>query len=87
MFGRSSAPRAAPPPPKSIIAKLAPLLIFFSIVGAAAYIGYQIYVALLGISDAAAKKLEDSNLSVSKDGLKVKVKEMHQEEYGDGMQR
>ncbi|KAA8566581.1 hypothetical protein EYC84_009128 [Monilinia fructicola] len=69
----------APPPPRSALSKLLPLLIFLVVVGAFAFIGYQVYLVTQQVSKSASDKMAAKNVSFTKDGVKVGVKEMKNE--------
>ena len=67
---------------------LLPLVILFTVVGGAAYFGYQIYLWSNDLADRGQKHMEKKNMSFTKEGgLKVGVKEMDAEEYADRTQR
>lgn len=66
--------------------KLLPLLLLIVVVAGAAYIGYHVYLALQQISFTATKKLQAKNVVVTKDGIKVGVKEVKNENYVDSTQ-
>ncbi|KAB8292988.1 hypothetical protein EYC80_007352 [Monilinia laxa] len=76
----------APPPPRSALSKLLPLLIFFVVVGAFAFIGYQVYLVTQQVSKSASDKMAAKNVSFTKDGVKVGVKQMKNESYVDKTQ-
>src|SRR5947208_3095103 len=76
-----------PPPPQSAISKVAPLLIFFALVGVIAVVLLQVAKTAGDIADKAGKKLEKKNVLVTKEGVKVGVKELRTENYVDRTQR
>ncbi|KAF2478054.1 uncharacterized protein BDR25DRAFT_299773 [Lindgomyces ingoldianus] len=69
------------------LGNLIPLVILFSFVGAAAYVGYQIYLWSNQLADRGVRKMEKKNVVFSKDGMKVGVKEVRTEDYADRTQR
>ncbi|TEY63929.1 hypothetical protein BOTCAL_0149g00130 [Botryotinia calthae] len=76
----------APPPPRSVLSKLFPLVIFLVILGAFAFVGYQVYLVTQQVSKSASDKMASKNVSFSKDGVKVGVKELKNENYVDRTQ-
>ncbi|TGO25200.1 hypothetical protein BPAE_0085g00200 [Botrytis paeoniae] len=76
----------APPPPRSALSKLLPLLIFLIILGAFAFVGYQVYLVTQQVSKSASDKMASKNVSFTKDGVKVGVKELKNESYVDRTQ-
>ncbi|PBP26096.1 hypothetical protein BUE80_DR002936 [Diplocarpon rosae] len=84
-WGRSSIPKPSPPP-KSALSKLLPLLILLIVLGGLALMGYYVYLAACGISTVASKKMENKNIVFTKDGVKVGVKELRNENYVDNTQ-
>ncbi|KAK4159655.1 hypothetical protein QBC43DRAFT_326838 [Cladorrhinum sp. PSN259] len=73
-------------PPRSLVGQLFPLIITFTFLGVAAWVGYQIYVSLAKIKEQAEKQMGDKNLHFTKDGLRVNVKEVRTESYVDSTQ-
>ncbi|OBT73483.1 hypothetical protein VF21_07280 [Pseudogymnoascus sp. 05NY08] len=84
-WGSAKVPKP-PAPPKSAIAKLLPLIILFGVLGGLAFVGYHIYLSVMQISDAASKKMEKKNVVFTKDGMKVGVKEIRNDDYVDQTQ-
>ncbi|KAI9676865.1 MAG: hypothetical protein M1817_006704 [Caeruleum heppii] len=78
--------KKAPPPPASAWSKVIPLIILFLVVGALSFVGYQVYTVVNNIADSTNKKLEKKNVTFSKDGMKVGVKEVKTESYVDKTQ-
>ncbi|TGO81116.1 hypothetical protein BPOR_1341g00010 [Botrytis porri] len=66
--------------------KLLPLLIFLIVVGAFAFVGYQVYLVTQQVSKSASDKMASKNVSFTKDGVKVGVKELKNESYVDKTQ-
>ena len=65
---------------------LLPLIILLLVVGGFSLIAYQIWVVVNDIGDATTKKMEKKNIVLTKDGVKVGVKQVNQEEYVDRTQ-
>lgn len=77
----------APPPPASALSKFLPLVLLFLFVGVLAFVGFQIYAVVNNIADTTNKKLETKNVTFTKDGMKVGIKEVKTEKYVDQTQR
>jgi hypothetical protein len=60
---------------------LVPLLILFIVVCIAAFIGYVVYTIANDISDKTQKKMEKHNVSFGKDGMKIGMKQVKDEDY------
>lgn len=70
------------------LGNLIPLIILFTVVGGAAYIGVQIYTWSNEMGERGKKHMEKKNMSFTKEGgLKVGVKEVGTEAYEDKTQR
>ncbi|KAL2268142.1 hypothetical protein VTJ83DRAFT_2988 [Remersonia thermophila] len=82
-WGRSSQPS---PPPASRLWSLLPLLIALAIVGAIAWVVYQIYLTLLRAQAETMQKMESSNVALSRDGVRVGVRNVGHEKYVDQTQ-
>jgi predicted membrane protein len=65
---------------------LVPLLVLFVFVAIAAAVGFIAYSIATEVSDKAAKKMERKNISFSKEGMKVGVKEITTEDISDSTQ-
>jgi len=70
-----------PPPPRSALKKLTPLIVLLLLVLFFAFVGYHIYLSVQAISSAASKKMEDKHVVITKDGVRVQVKEVNTENY------
>lgn len=69
------------------LGNLIPLIVLFVFLAGAGFIGYQLYLWSNELADRGKKKMEQKNISFSKDGgLKVGVKEMREDEYADKQQ-
>lgn len=70
------------------LSNLVPLIILFLVVGAAAFIGYHIYLWSNELADRAGKKMEKKHMAFTKEGgLRVGVKESSDEKVGDKTQK
>ncbi|KAK3060326.1 hypothetical protein LTS18_008794 [Coniosporium uncinatum] len=69
------------------LGSLIPLIILFLFVAVGGYIGYQMYLYSLELSAKANKKLEKKHIAFTKDGMKVGVKELRDEDYADKTQK
>lgn len=71
----------------NIVATIVPLLItiiILAVLAVVAWVGYQVAT---DVADKTTKKMESKNMSFSKDGLKVGVKDKSAEQVGDSTQR
>ncbi|KAF2147425.1 uncharacterized protein K452DRAFT_304266 [Aplosporella prunicola CBS 121167] len=68
------------------LGKLLPLLILFTVLGFMAYFGFQIYLYANELADKGKKSMEKKNVVFTKDGMKVGVKEVRDEDYEDKTQ-
>ncbi|RDL31789.1 Uncharacterized protein BP5553_09191 [Venustampulla echinocandica] len=75
-----------PPPPRSLFMKLLPLVILIIVLGICAFIGYHIYLSVQKISNTASEKMQSKNVVFTKDGMKVGVKQIKNENYVDATQ-
>lgn len=74
-------PLAYPP------SKLIPLILVFIVLGAIAWVGYQISIGAQKIRDQASERMEKRNLKWSQDGgLQVGVRDRKNEAYVDQTQ-
>jgi len=81
-FGRSKAPAQAP----SALSQTLPLLILLLLVGGLGWVGYQVYLSVTKIQQTASQKMGSKNVVFTKDGLKVGVKQVREENYVDATQ-
>ncbi|KAI9863513.1 MAG: hypothetical protein M1824_000193 [Vezdaea acicularis] len=81
----SSKPKT-PPPPRSTLAQIVPLVLTFLFLGILAFVGFHIYNMANQLTDRASRKLEKKNVVFTKDGMKVGVKEKKSENYVDQTQ-
>ncbi|KAI9799666.1 MAG: hypothetical protein M1826_005441 [Phylliscum demangeonii] len=77
---------ASAPPPASALSKLLPLLVLLTVLGAFAFVGYHVWSMAHGVAHATGKKLEKKDVYLSRDGVKVGVKEVQNERYVDQTQ-
>lgn len=66
---------------------LVPLIILFLVVGILAAVGYVAYTIAQGVGKTTREKMERKHIAVTKDGMKVQVKGIRDEEYKDNTQR
>ncbi|KAI1385235.1 uncharacterized protein F4822DRAFT_338064 [Hypoxylon trugodes] len=85
MAWRSKSPVQVEAKP-STFSQLLPLLILLVFLGGAAFVGYHIYLSVVQIRDSTEKRMAKKNVVFTKDGLKVGVKHVEQENYVDATQ-
>jgi hypothetical protein len=66
---------------------IVPVIILFLVVFLFAVIGFVVYTIIQDISDKTKAKMEKKNIKFSKDGMKVSMKEVGDEDYKDQTQR
>lgn len=66
---------------------IVPVIILLLVVFLFAVIGFVVYTIVQDISDKTKAKMEKKNIKFSKDGLKVSMKEVRDEDYKDQTQR
>ena len=71
----------------TFLSKVVPLLIFFVVLIIAAFIGYAVYTIATDVAQKTSKKMEKKNISFGKEGMKIGVKEVGNENYVDQTQR
>ena len=64
-----------------------PLLALFVVVVVAAVVGFAIYTVVTEIADKTQQKMEEKNVVFTKDGMRVGVKEVRNEQYVDKAER
>lgn len=67
--------------------QLVPLVVFFIFIGGLAFVGYQIYLGVNKIQAQATKNIGNKNITFTKDGMRVNVKEVKNEKYVDATQK
>ncbi|KAF2151176.1 hypothetical protein K461DRAFT_279962 [Myriangium duriaei CBS 260.36] len=65
---------------------LIPLLVLFVFIGVGGFIGYHIYVWSNEMADRGRRKMEKKNVVFTKDGMKVGIKNVSEEEYASKQQ-
>lgn len=70
-----------------VLSKVVPLVIFFVVLTVAAFVGYAVYTIATDVADKTSKKMEKKNISFGKDGMKIGIKELRNENYVDQTQR
>ncbi|KAF2834851.1 hypothetical protein M501DRAFT_999881 [Patellaria atrata CBS 101060] len=68
------------------LGNIVPLVILLGFTAFGAYIGIQLYVWVNELADRGIKKMEKKNVVFSKDGMKVGVKEVRDEDIADKTQ-
>lgn len=71
----------------TILSKVVPLVIFCLVLTVAAFIGYVVYTIATDVAEKTSKKMEKKNISLGKDGMKIGIKEVRNENYVDQTQR
>lgn len=71
----------------SILIKIFPFLLTVIMLGVVAVVGFVAYQIAMDVANNTTKKMEKKNMSFSKDGLKVGVKEASAEQVGDSTQK
>ena len=71
----------------TLLSKFVPLVIFFVVLIVAAFIGYVVYTIATDVAEKTSKKMEKKNISFGKDGMKIGIKEVRNENYVDRTQR
>jgi hypothetical protein len=66
---------------------LIPLFVLVVVVGIFGFVGFVVYSIVQEVSTKAREKIEKKNISITKGGLKVGVKELRDEEYRDRSQK
>lgn len=66
---------------------LAPLLILLTVLLVFGFIGYVVYIVATDVADKTSQKMQKKNVIVTKDGMKVGLKEVREESYVDNTQR
>lgn len=66
---------------------IVPLLILVVVVCLLGAVGFVVYTIVQDISDKTKAKMEKKHIRLSKDGMKVSVKEVRDEDYKDQTQR
>ncbi len=72
---------------KSKGSNILPLVLLLLFVAVVAVVGYIVYTIVQDVSKNTRKKMERKNIAFTKDGMKVQVKELQDEQYKDRTQR
>lgn len=72
---------------KSKGSNLLPLILLLLFVTVLAVIGYVVYTIVQDVSKNTRAKMERKHIAFTKDGMKVQVREMQDEQYKDRTQR
>ncbi|KLO91534.1 uncharacterized protein FFB20_11173 [Fusarium fujikuroi] len=70
----------------SALSQVLPLIIVFALLSVGGWIGYQVYISVAKMSDAASERMGKKNVVFTKDGVKVGVKQIKNENYVDATQ-
>ncbi|OKL58757.1 hypothetical protein UA08_05581 [Talaromyces atroroseus] len=65
---------------------IVPLIILFLVIGVLAAVGFVVYTIVQDISKKTRAKMEKRHIQFSKDGVKVSMKEVNDEDYKDQTQ-
>ena len=66
---------------------LAPLAILLSVLIVFGFVGYIAYTIANDVAEKTSKKMQRKNVIVTKDGMKVGVREIREERYVDQTQK
>ncbi|BCS22636.1 uncharacterized protein APUU_30861S [Aspergillus puulaauensis] len=66
--------------------RILPLIILFVVLAILAVVGFVVYSIVQDISDKTRDKMEKKNVMFTRDGMKVGVKEVNEEDYVDRSQ-
>lgn len=66
---------------------LVPLVILLLVIGVLGAVGFVVYTIVQDISNKTRANMEKKHISFSKDGMKVSMKEVKDEDYKDQTQR
>lgn len=70
----------------SSLSKLVPLVVLFIVLAFMGFVGYAVYTIVTDVADKTSKKMEQKNVSFGKEGMKIGVKEVKNENYVDQTQ-
>ncbi|OAA54508.1 hypothetical protein SPI_08754 [Niveomyces insectorum RCEF 264] len=70
-----------------LVGQLFPLVVLFLVLGGFAFVGYHIYRSVAQIQTQATKNIGRKNITFTKDGMRVNVKELETEKYVDRTQK
>lgn len=78
--------KSKPAPASSTIGQILPLVILLTVLAGVAYVGYQIYLSVAQIQEKASERMGKKNVVFTKDGVRVGVKHVENEDYVDKTQ-
>ncbi|KPM40202.1 hypothetical protein AK830_g6370 [Neonectria ditissima] len=78
--------RSTQPADLSRNSQVLPLLIVLAILAVGGWVGYQVYLSVAKIQETASERMGKKNVVFTKDGLRVGVKQMENENYVDATQ-
>ncbi|KAF3931839.1 hypothetical protein ABW19_dt0202943 [Dactylella cylindrospora] len=76
-----------PKKPPTLFARVLPVIVLLTVLGALAVILYLVYKTVVSVSKEAQHKLDDNHIKLSKSGAEVEVKGVSYEEYRDLTQK
>ncbi|KAF3386777.1 hypothetical protein F1880_001137 [Penicillium rolfsii] len=71
---------------KSKGSNILPLILLLLFVAVLAFVGYVVYTIVQDVSKNTRAKMERKNIAFTKDGMKVQVREIQDEQYKDRTQ-
>ena len=71
----------------STLGKILPLIITLIVLAIVAFVGFVIYSIVNDVADKTSKKMEQKNVIFTKDGMKVRVKELKGEDFVGSTQK
>lgn len=74
-------------PPANTPSQLIPFVLLVILVGGLAVVGYYIYLSVYDIRNAAEERMSRRNIAFSKEGVRVGVRSVGNENYVDKTQR
>ncbi|KFA60475.1 hypothetical protein S40285_07755 [Stachybotrys chlorohalonatus IBT 40285] len=66
--------------------QLIPLVILFIVIVVGSWVGYQIYLSVTQMQKSASERMGKKNVVFTKDGVRVGVKQIRNENYVDATQ-
>ncbi|KAL7923180.1 hypothetical protein ACQKWADRAFT_312288 [Trichoderma austrokoningii] len=70
----------------SIIRQVIPLIIAIVLISGIAWVLFQVYLSFTKIRESASERMGKKNVVFTKDGVRVGVRQMHNEKYVDKTQ-
>lgn len=84
---RPAPPRALPPNPPTMVSPFVPLAAAAVVVGILSLVGFVVYEIFNDIAEKTAQKMEKKNITFGKEGVRVGIKEVKNEDYVEKTQR